>query len=176
MKRSYLRRSQKPLKRSYLKRKPIGLGGSKLPRRGSKLRIKGISDASQDKREIQALLRQLVILRDGGCWMRHYSEAGSCGGRRNDGTIIYQAEHLHTRANSASYADSRLVVCICVHHHIHWKPQHSARYNELARDFIGEKRSKLWAAVQADRSPHKIDWKIAIIGLNQELKALSAIE
>lgn len=125
------------------------------------------------KKRIQAKLRALVIKRDKGCWLRFYPEAGACGGRRNDGELILQAEHLHTRANSASYGDSRLVVCICLHHHIHWKPQHSARYNELAEHFIGKERTKLWKRVREDYSPHKMDWRLVEIGIEKELSSLS---
>ena len=55
------------------------------------------------KVEIQAKLRAFVIVRDGGCWLRNYPEAGACGGRKNNGDLILQAEHLHTRSNSANY-------------------------------------------------------------------------
>ena len=118
------------------------------------------------KVEIQAKLRAFVIVRDGGCWLRNYPEAGACGGRKNNGDLILQAEHLHTRSNSASYADERLVLCICLHHHIHWKPQHSKRYNELAEDFIGEERGELWKRVREDHKPHKMDWQLELLRLN----------
>lgn len=136
------------------------------------MRVAGISDSAALKREIQALLREIVILRDGGCWLRHYPEAGACGGYRKDGQLILQAEHLHTRARAASFSDSRLVVCICKRHHIFWKPQHSAVYNELAEAFIGPERTKLWRAVREDHRPHKVDLKLEKLALEQELKAL----
>jgi hypothetical protein len=155
------------LKRSGFKFKP------RKSLKRTRIRVVGHSPVSELKKEIQALLRQAVIQRDGGCWLRHYSESGACGGYRNDGELILQAEHLHTRANSASFADLRLVVCICQRHHIYWKPQHSARYNELAEKFIGKERANLWKRVREDHTPHKVDWKLALLGLKSELKKLS---
>ena len=150
-----------PFKRktSWLKHNPRKL---KLPR-GARL---GKETTKELKDEIQAKLRAFVIVRDGGCWLKNYPEAGACGGRKNDGELILQAEQRHTRSNSASYADERLVLCICLHHHIHWKPQHSKRYNELAEDFIGKERSDLWKRVREDYKPHKIDWKLELLRLN----------
>ena len=55
---------------------------------------------------IQALLRAIVIITDGGCVLRFYTEAGACGGYTNAGDLILQAEHLVTRANSISSATS----------------------------------------------------------------------
>lgn len=140
--------------------------------RRTKLRIVGHSTTSELRTEIQAVLRQIGILRDGGCFLRFYPEAGACGGFTKDGTLILQFEHLHTRANAASFSDSRLGVCICLRHHIYWKPQFSDRYNELAENFIGKERSDLWKRVREDRSPHKIDLKLELIALKQELKTL----
>jgi len=145
------------------------------PLKRTKLRVKGQSTTSEIKREIQSLLREIVILRDGGCWLRHCPESGACGGYRKDGELILQAEHLHTRSNSASFADPRLVVCICKRHHIYWKPQYSDLYNEMAEDFIGEERTKLWKRVREDRKPHKMDWKMEKIALEQELERLKKI-
>lgn len=157
MRKSLLKR-KKPWKPSIKPRiKPI------LPR-GATL---GKETTTELKKQIQAKLRQFVIERDGGCFLRHYPEAGACGGRKNDGDLILQAEHLETRANSASFADERLVVCICLLHHIHWKPQHSKRYNDLAEDFIGKERSELWKRVREDYKPHKMDWKLELCRLNQ---------
>ena len=138
----------------------------------ARLRYRGVNEVSVIKEQIQAILRQIVILRDGGCWLRHYPEAGKCGGYRKDGELILQAEHLHTRSNSVSFADHRLVVCICKRHHIYWKPQYSSRYNELAEKFIGKERTKLWHRVKNDYSPHKIDWKLELLAVQQELKKL----
>ena len=157
------------MKRTGFKLKP------RKPLKRTRIRVAGKSTTSELKAEIQALLRQIVILRDGGCWLRHSPESGACGGYRKDGELILQAEHLHTRANASSFSDSRLVVCICQRHHIYWKPQHSARYNALAEDYIGKKRAELWKRVREDYSPHKVDLKLALLALKQELKKLSTV-
>lgn len=142
------------------------------PLKRSRLRYRGTSDTSVLKEQIQATLRQIVIIRDGGCWLRHYSQAGNCGGYRNDGELILQAEHLHTRASAQSFSDSRLVVCICRNHHIFWKPQYSDTYNDLAEDFIGKERSELWKRVREDRRAYKTDLKLELLGLKKELSTL----
>lgn len=143
----------------------------------SKLRLVGVSDTAILKSEIQALLRAIVILRDGGCFLRHFKMAiepqyAQCGGVRKDGNYILQAEHLHSRSNANSFSDTRLVVCVCKRHHIFYKPQFSAEYNELAGKFIGSSRKQLWDFIKQDRSSHKIDLRLAKIALEQELKQL----
>lgn len=146
--------------------------------RRTNIRSVGISSRSEMRAEIQALLRAIVILRDGGCFLRRYSHKMNggqylrCGGHRKDGDFILQAEHLESRSNASSFSDSRLVVCICQRHHIYYKPQHSAEYNELAGLFIGSSRKKLWDAVRKDRSPHKVDLKLERLVLIGELKKL----
>jgi len=143
----------------------------------TKLNILGQSTSSELKREIQATLREIVILRDGGCFLRKFQgkitpQYRNCGGFRKDGNLILQAEHLHTRAKAISFSDSRLVVCVCQRHHIYYKPQFSDEYNKLAKEFIGKERSNLWDKVSEDRLSHKIDLKLELIALKQELKKL----
>lgn len=146
-------------------------------KRSTKLRVVGVSTASEVRKDVQATLRAIVILRDGGCFLRHYKhringQYRECGPLRNDGELILQAEHLHSRSNANSFSDSRLVVCVCMRHHIYYKPQHSAEYNELAREFIGPQRAALWDRVREDRSPHKVDLKLELLALKQELTKL----
>lgn len=141
------------------------------------LRRKSKSDTALIKDEIQRVLREIVMLRDGGCVFRHYEneitpQYRHCGGYRKDGELILQAEHLHTRSNMASFADSRLVVCICKLHHIFYKPQHGDEYYRIVKKHIGGERAKLLQAVQDDWKPHKVDLKMELIALNQELKKL----
>lgn len=136
-------------------------------KRKTPLRKKGKSPTAELRDDIQAELRRIVIARDGGCWLRHYPEAGACGGYRNDGELILQAEHLESRAHAASFSDPRLVVCICKRHHIYWKPQYSKRYNELAEDFIGPERAALWERVRNDYRAHKVDLKLELLALKQ---------
>lgn len=142
-----------------------------------KLRLVGHSPTADIKRDIQATLREIVLKRDGGCFLRHYRDRitpqyRECGGWRKDGGLVLQAEHLHSRSNANSFSDSRLVVCCCQRHHIFYKPQHSAEYNELARKFIGPKRATLWDRVREDRTPHKVDLKLELLALKNELRTL----
>jgi len=160
------------LKRTGFKRKPIS---EQKPMKRSRIRLAGKSDTATLKKEIQALLRQIVIKRDGGCFLRNYKskitpQYVNCGGYRNDGELILQAEHLHTRGNASSFSDTRLVVCVCQRHHIYYKPQHSAEYNELAREFIGKKNAQLWDRVKEDRMAHKVDLRLEKLALEKELR------
>lgn len=161
------------MKRSGFLKRNTPLKSRSSLKTGGRLRVRGISDSSVLKEEIQALLREIVTLRDGGCWLRHFTESGACGGYRKDGVLILQAEHLETRSNAQSFADHRLVVCICKRHHIYWKPQFSAKYNELAEKFIGPERTKLWKAVRDDRyMSHKVDFQLELLALKQYLAKL----
>jgi len=135
-----------------------------------RLRIKGISTATELKAEIQDLIRTIAISRDGGCVLRHYSEAGPCGGLRNDGKLILQAEHLVTRSNSASFGDMRNIVTLCRNHHLFYKPQHSREYWDIIRKHIGEERWDWIKRVEQDHSPHKVDWKLVRIVLEQQIR------
>lgn len=142
---------------------------SSKPMKRSRLRMRGVSDSSVLKEQIQASLRQRVIQRDGGCVLRDYPETGKCGPRRNDGELVLQAEHLNSRQHMISFADSRLAVCLCQRHHIYWKPQNSQRYWEIIEEQIGPKRWELFKKVRADRMSHKVDLKLAWIALKQEI-------
>lgn len=150
---------------------------AKTGRPRGKLRLVGQSTTTELKNEIQGILRKIVILRDGGCFLRNYTsritpQYTQCGGYRNDGVLILQAEHLHSRSHAISFSDPRLVVCVCQRHHIYYKPQHSAEYNELAREFIGKENAKLWDRVREDRTAHKVDLKLELLALKKQLKDL----
>lgn len=114
-----------------------------------------------------------MIARDNGCVLRFYPEAGDCGGYTKAGDLILQAEHLVTRANSASFAELDNVVCLCQRHHGYFKPQHSLLYWSLIERHIGPER---WRKVQAwlhDARPHRMterDWVMASLVLRQELE------
>lgn len=146
--------------------------------RKTRLRVKGHSTTTEQKDEIQATLREYVILRDGGCFLRHFTKRiqpkyQKCGGfRKKDDQLILQAEHLHSRSNAISFADHRLVVCICRNHHIFYKKQYQTEYDKFAREFIGPTNSKIWDWVLTDRSPYKKNWKLELELLKQELKNL----
>lgn len=164
------------MRKTPLKRKSPLRAKTPLKRK-TKLHVVGHSTTTELKNEIQAMLRKIVIKRDGGCFLRNYRskiqpQYVNCGGYRNDGELILQAEHLHSRSNANSFSDSRLVVCCCQRHHIYYKPQYSDEYNSIAREFIGKERSKLWDRVAADHSPHKVDLKLELLALKQEYEAM----
>lgn len=133
----------------------------------SQLAKVGKSDTAKCKERIQALLRELAIRRDKGCVLAPFQEeAGMCSG-------VLQGEHLVTRANSISYGDMRNVVCLCMRHHIHWKPKHSLLYWDLIEHVIGVKRMDWVRAVEKDRRPHRYtawDWQKTELDLAQQLK------
>ncbi len=137
------------------KKRDKALNAPKLARK-KPLRKKSKSTSAKAKERIQAKIRLLVIRRDGGCILRHYSEAGQCGGYNKDGELILQGEHLNGRANSVSYGEPENIVCLCQYHHIFFKKQQNALYWVLVRNHVGEKR---WKKVQAwimDRSSHRM--------------------
>jgi hypothetical protein len=152
------------MKRTALRRK-TGL------KRGSKLRVAGKSEVSETKRNIQALLRDIVIERDGGCILRGVR---LCGGDK--GYAVLQADHLISRANSATYADPRLVVCVCRPCHA-WKSLggnlRKAQYDALVRALLPADRVALWDRCEADswrpQRTRAYDWKLAEIALKAQL-------
>lgn len=184
MKRTPLKRKT-PLKAKQGFRKTITLDTTRLTidqyrqiKRNSTLRVKGNDPSSILKEEIQGLLRAIVILRDGGCFLRHYrdkinSQYIECGTHRKDGDLILQAEHLHTRSSARAFSDSRMLVCCCQRHHLYFKTQHSSQYNRFARDFIGDSRCKLWEDIEDTRfTAYKVDLKLEKLALEKELKSL----
>lgn len=136
----------------------------------NKIRVAGKSDTAELKREIQSLLRQIVIARDGGCILRHV---------RHCSDTVLQADHLITRANSATYADARLVVCVCRSCHA-WKSlgsnRNKAQYDALVRAILPPTRVALWDASELESwRPHPMrasDWKLAVVVLKNELALL----
>lgn len=136
------------------------------------LRLRGVSEHSVIKEQIQRVLREIVIKRDGGCILRTYPATGACGGRKKDGNLILQAEHLITRSNAASFADSRLVVCLCVRHHLFYKKQHPDEYYRVVKHHIGKARTRLLELVEHDTTPHKLDLNLALVVLKGELAGL----
>src|SRR3990167_7737618 len=140
--------------------------------RKTRLNKIGKSEVAKCKQRIQSLLRDLVILRDSGCALRHFSETGQCGGYRNDGQLILQFDHLNSRSHSVSYADVRLGVCVCKRHHIFYKKQYPEQYMKFVRLHIGPERSALLDKVQADRKPYRMDlwnWEKQEYDLKQQL-------
>jgi hypothetical protein len=147
------------------------------------LRQHSKTPSAQAKDRIQALLREISILRDGGCFLRNTTELGSCGSKpTKDGHIILQFDHLITRARNISYGESRLGVCVCERHHYYHSvrmkydhPELFEKYEELAREHIGPDNAALWDKVKADRKTYTFttyDWLKIEAALAHELKLL----
>lgn len=141
----------------------------------SKLNIKGHSTTTQKKDEIQYLVREIVIKRDGGCIFRKEKDH-VCTGFAKDGHLILQADHLLSRSNSATFADTRLIVCVCKGIH-GWKSTNSElrkkEYDERVKKLISKDRVKLWERCEKDVHAHKtqkMDWSMEILNLKNELK------
>lgn len=159
------------------------------------------SETALIKKEIQALLRELVMRRDGGCILRHVnnydfleggrigippdrriSDVPQCNGYAKDGHLILQADHLLTRANGATYADPRLVVCLCKGHH-GWKSvgnnMRKAHYDQIVRKLIEPERVALWEACEKDLHAHRAhrmtyyDWQKEAAYLRTKIEVLS---
>lgn len=129
----------------------------------SRLRLVGVSTTAETKKRIQALLREIVIKRDGGCILRVV--LGGCN-------EVLQAEHLITRSNTATFGDTKNIVCLCSYHHVFWKPQHSKLYWELIEQHVGKTRWSWLKMAEEDKSPHKVDLKLVEIVLQKELSML----
>lgn len=134
----------------------------------TRLKARGTSDVSVLKEKIQKLVREIVIKRDGGCVLRSIRH---CGGEI--GQSVLQADHLVTRANSATFADTRLIVCLCKSCHGGWKQWNKEEYDHLMRSVISKERVELWDKCKQDRFNSNrttaYDWKMEIVALEQEL-------
>lgn len=120
----------------------------------TKLNKESKQPIAEIKRRIQALLREIAIRRDKGCFLRNSHEAGKCGGYRNDGALILQFDHLNSRARALTFAREDLGVCACKRHHFYWKKQNPALYEELARKYIGPEKTKELDELIKDRASH----------------------
>lgn len=154
--------------------------GGYLQRR-TPLKAKSASDTSTIKEDIQATVRAIVIARDGTCIFNRMTleweipdayKVPHCNGYAKDGHLILQADHLITRSNSATYADTRLIVCVCKGHH-GWKKWNEQRYNEIVRQLLPADRVALWDKAHAARyTPTRMtssDWAKELAALKQEL-------
>jgi len=160
------------MKRSGFKIKP------RKPLKRTKLRLVGHSEVKDLKQDIQDLVRDIVIKRDGGCIFRNESWH-TCSGFAKDGHLILQADHLITRGNSETFADTRLIVCVCKGIH-GWKSVGSnmrkAEYDERVKKILPKTRVKLWEDCEKNRfNSYRMsayDWKLEIVNLKSELKDL----
>lgn len=161
-----------------MKRTPFKSRGKPLAKRarlprGARLAHEGKSDASITKKRIQALLRAIVMYRDGGtCILQKY---------RHCNDPVKQCDHLITRGNSATYADTRLCVLVCRSCHA-WKSlgsnRNKAQYDALVRTLLSKDRVDLWDRCEKDSwqpvRKYVSDWKMAELVLQQELKKLTS--
>lgn len=138
----------------------------------TKLNIAGHSTTAQLKNEIQYLLREIVIKRDKKCILfgtRCRHEVGMEG-------VVWQAEHLIERSNSATYADTRLVVLVCKNCHgwKHFKKSNHDQYNEWVKGRLSKERVELWERCEKDSwrpvPTRSSDWQLAIVDLKNQLK------
>ena len=129
----------------------------------TRLKRKSDNPAAQAKDRIQALLRAIVIKRDKGCILRDV---------RITHDEVLQADHLITRANSATYADYRLVVCLCRSCH-GWKHWHHKEYDALVKTLLPKDRTDLWDRCERDSWKPKrtsaSDWLLEEAALKQQL-------
>lgn len=112
----------------------------------SPLRQNGKSETAKCKVRIQALLRELALLRDGGCVLFEVGGTGNipyCGSApTKDGHTILQYDHLNSRGFNVSFADIRLGVILCQGHHA-WKTFRAKKqYDILIRQIIGPERAR----------------------------------
>lgn len=143
----------------------------------TKLRVKSHSTSAQLKDDIQALVRLIVTIRDGGCILRNkrcHMQARVEDNKVISDTVI-QADHLITRANSATFADTRLIVCLCRGCHA-WKHWNETEYNELIKTILPEERIELWDKMEKARRggmTYKADWVMEKLALERELKKIT---
>lgn len=106
-----------------------------------------------------------------------------CNGLPGVPGVVLQADHLITRANSATFADVRLVVCVCRPCHA-WKSlgsnRNKAQYDALMRTLLPADRVALWDRCEADSwRPHRTfssDWKLAEVALKAMLPDRERVE
>jgi hypothetical protein len=147
----------------------------------SPLAKKSKSEVSRVKDRIQALLRQIALLRDGGCVLQdavpQFPDLPQCNGFTKAGNLILQYDHLNSRGFNVSFADTRLGVILCKGHHgwKHFTDANKKRYDAIMRKLIGAARTKLWDRVEGDQHTYPMtlwDWQKQEIALRAELKSL----
>ncbi len=111
------------------------------------------------------------MIRDKGCILRNVR----CGAVMGDTGVVWQADHLISRSNSATFGDTRLIVLICQSCH-GWKSiggnARKAEYDTMVKRILPKERVALWEIAEADKRPHKEDWTLTEISLQRELQHL----
>ncbi len=148
------------------------------------LKRKSKSETAKIKEDIQAYLRLIVAKRDKGCVLRNLRRCGALCEVVDDKIVsdtVIQADHLLSRANSGTFADPRLVVCVCRSCH-GWKSLGSnlrkKEYDDLVRSILPKDRVELWDKCEAEMSAHKthkMDWRLELLNLKQEYKKISTV-
>lgn len=149
--------------------------GRLKPLRRTRIRVKGVSTTAELKEEIQGLVREIVMLRDKGCILKNVR----CGNEIGMPGIVWQADHLISRSNSATFADTRLIVCICKNCH-GWKSVGSnlrkVEYDELVKKILSKERLALWNRCEVDswrvNKKGAYDWGLEIVSLKNQLNKL----
>lgn len=162
---------------STFKRKEGAKGLKRTPmKRGGRLRTTSNSEGAKTKKRIQALLREIVMVRDKSCIL----SGVRCGAILGHSGVVWQADHLVTRSNSATYGDSRFVVLICRDCH-GWKSVGSnlrkAEYDRLVRQILPPERVKLWDMAELEAGKYKgvkMDWRLVELALENELAKLQS--
>lgn len=144
--------------------------------RKTRLKVVGDNDTAVLKKEIQYLVREIVILRDKGCIFKQEQGHICSGYGSKSGQLVLQADHLLSRANSATFADTRLIVCVCKGIH-GWKSVgnnlRKAEYDERIKKLLPKANVILWERCEQDMRAHKTyksDWRMEILALQKELK------
>jgi hypothetical protein len=115
----------------------------------TRLRIKGISDTAELKDEIQCLVRDIVIIRDGGCLLRNYpgqsaaaSEmTASSSSRLTTSSLERTARPTPTPGSSSAFAKVRTV----------GRKWHEREYNALLKErTLPADRVALWERCERD--------------------------
>jgi hypothetical protein len=91
--------------------------------------------------------------------------------------VVWQAEHLVERSNSATFSDTRLVVLVCrnCHRWKHFKDSNKEQYDRWVKDGMTGERIDHWDRCRAESwRASKMDWKMVKIGLEQELAKIKA--
>lgn len=123
------------------------------------------------------------MIRDGGCIFKKEQGHICTGFAPKSGHLVLQADHLLSRSNSATYADTRLIVCVCQGIH-GWKSVGSnlrkAEYDKRVKQLLASEIVSLWERCETERftSSRKgaYDWKLEIAALNKQLKDMSVMD
>ncbi len=146
---------------------------AKLKPKTRKVRVAGQETAKELKKDIQAILREIVMLRDKKCILYGIKCNHEIG--VNDEGIVWQAEHLVERSNSATYADLKLVVLVCKNCHgwKHFTKSNHDQYDRWVKTKLSPDRVAHWDRCCEDSwRATKVDWKLTKLALEQDLNKL----